>query len=285
MSVYFLAGSGYNIQEFAKEEIMMKIAVCDSSQYDREKILNFCKKFFCDKPINYELREYSSGESLLVEDFPDVLFLDTEIREIDGLMVKDILYKMKADTKIHFISNKVEKMQEAFGRNVYAFSTKPVSYEAFYKNMVMMVEDVYEQRNFIYCKVKNEIVKVLYKDIFYIQACGRYTKIFQRDAEKFWLCDKSIGEWYLEVDNTELLSCHRSYLVNVFCIKAIDKDIELINGSHIPLSLARKKEFYDTYNAYIRSNVKNGNRPVCRNMEETTRRTTSVYRYDAQFKA
>lgn len=263
---------------------MIKIAICDSSQCEREKILEFCKKFFYDKPMNYELREYASGESLLVEDFPDILFLDVEVSKINGLLIKDILYKMRADTKIHFVSDTMEKIQAAFGKNVYAFSTKPLSYEVFHENMIMMVEDICEQKSFIYCKNKKEMVKILFKDIFYIKAYGRYTKIYLRETEDFWLCDKSIGEWYLDVENMEFLSCHRSYLVNIFYIKAVDKDIELINGNHIPISNTRKNEFYDAYNAYIRSNVRNGNRKVCRDMEEKIRKTTSIYRGNPCYK-
>lgn len=239
---------------------MIKIAICAASQSDRKRISVLCDNFFDDKFMNYELLEYASGESLLVEDFPDVLFLDTEAGKIGGLLVKEILSKMKAETRIIFISNCFEKMQQAFGKNVYGFLEKPFVYEMLCEKMLLVLEDYVEKNRSIFCKYKDKIEKIYYKDILYVKACGRYTKVFIRGQEYYMLCDQCMGDWYLEAENTELASCHRSYLVNMSYIEKVSKDIEMMNGEHIPLGKKHIEEFWDAYKSYIRSSVRDGKR-------------------------
>ena len=79
---------------------MIRIAICDAEEKSRTQILDFCKIFFDKKLIEYKISEYSSGKSLLMEEFPDILFLNPELKYIDGILIKEILYKMHADTKI-----------------------------------------------------------------------------------------------------------------------------------------------------------------------------------------
>lgn len=247
---------------------MLKIAICDTSKSNRNLISGFCNKFFRNKVINYKIQEYTSGETLLAEVFPDILFLDTALVEMDGILVKDILGKMHANTKIVFVSNQLEKMSQAFGKNVYGFEKKPMKYEKFYEFMTSILSDIDEERDCIFCKHNREIERIFLKDILYVRAYGKYTKVYLYGRKNYRLCDRCFGEWYLEMENREFLCCHRSYLVNLCFIKNIRNKIELINGEEIPLSEKKKKEFWDSYKAYIRR-IKNGpaNREIYSYME------------------
>jgi len=115
-----------------------------------------------------------------------------------------------------------------------------------------MLNDINEKKGRVFCKNGNQIEKVFLKDVLYIQAYGRYTKLFTCDKEQYLLCDKSFGEWYLEMENTEFLCCHRSYLVNMFYINAVSKEVELINGCKIPIGKSKRKEFWILYKSHMR---------------------------------
>lgn len=230
---------------------MIKIAICDTSANHRKLISDFCDMYLENKILKYQVQEYASGESLLAEDFPDVLFLDTTLKNIDGILIKELLYRMRADTRIVFVSDEKEKMLDAFGKNVYAFLPKSIEYLEFRKNMWLIMRDVFEQRNRVFCKNQNGMEPIYLQDIVYIKAYGRYTKIFICGEKNYRLSDKSFGEWYINAENTHFAICHRSYLVNLFYIKKVEKEVELINGEHIPIGEKKRKEFYDSYQMYI----------------------------------
>lgn len=232
---------------------MITIAICDTVEQDRKCVAGFCNDYLKDKIVDYEIREYTSGESLLVEDFPDVLFLNTRIKKIDGVLVKEVLYKMHAETKIIFISQELDRMMYTFGRNVYGFIEKPINQGLFVEKMEDMINDIIDEENSIFCKRENVVKKILLRDIVCIKAYGRYTKLYVRDEKGYHLSDKSFGDWYLEMENREFLCCHRSYLVNLFYIERIKTEIELINGMKIPIARDRREDFFTSYMRYIRS--------------------------------
>ncbi len=231
---------------------MLKIAICDREERDRKLILEYCINFLENKNTNYQIREYASGESFLAEDFPDVLFLNTEMEPIDGLLIKEILYKLHADTKIVFVSDQLEQMRYAFGKNVYGFILKPLSYTVFTEYMIELVYDIDYGKRVMYCKNHHKVERIYMRDVVYIKAYGRYTKVFLRGEEDYRLSDYSFSEWYLELENQEFLCCHRSYLVNLFYIKKIGKDIELCDGQRLPIGEKKQVEFWRSYESYMR---------------------------------
>jgi len=231
---------------------MITIAICDGEEGSRKQILGFCERFFEKKQIEFEITGYSSGKSLLVEDFPDVLFLNPELKYVDGILVKEILYKMHADTKIVFIANSLDRMKYAFGKNVYAFLKMPFFYEEFHACMQYVVNDILEEQEMVYCKYRKNFEKIFRHEISYIKAYGRYTKIFIRGKKEYRLSDSSFGEWYLEMENSSFSCCHRGYLVNLLHIKNVGKEIELLDEVKIPIGEKKRDDFYKEYDVYIR---------------------------------
>lgn len=232
---------------------MITIAICDTEELDRKRVAGFCEAYLKYKIVEYEIKEYASGESLLVEVFPDVLFLDTKINKIDGLLIKEILYKMRAKTKIVFISQETEKMKYAFGKNVYGFIDEPMEWAIFEDKMEVMINDIIEETYTVFCKKGKEIRKILLQDVVCVKAYGKYTKLFVRGEEGYHLSDKSFTDWDLEMENLEFLRCHRSYLVNMLYINQIRAEIELMNGMRVPIARDRRDEFFKSYRKYIRS--------------------------------
>jgi len=243
-----------------KKEIgMIQIAVCDTVEQDRANIKNLCNEFLQRNLVEYELQEYTSGESLFEADFPDILLLDVKLEKIDGLLVKEILEKKRSKTRIIFVSHENKFMNQAFGKNVYGFLSKPIQKHLLYEKLEQVVEDVCERSQYTFCKNEKNIEKVYLKDILYINSYGRYTKLFVRGEEHYKLSDKSIGEWNVDMNQSNFISCHRCYLVNFSYVKEIQRDVELINGVHLPLSQDKQEWVHKAYKEFIwrKSNGKN----------------------------
>lgn len=232
-------------------EEKMKIAICDDEKEVREQLKEYCMQFAEEFQIDCQIVEYGSGEELLCDFSTDVLLLDVEMKGIDGIQVKNILQEQKADTRILFISSHEEAIPEAFGREVYGFLCKPVEYEVFEKKMTFLLEDILEQNKYIVLETKMDMEKVLMRDIVYIKAEGKYTKVFLAGKEDYFLSDYSINKWHEQLNGYGFELCQRSYLVNFYYIKKIDTDIILQFDTRIPLSRRMKNQFKEAYSEYI----------------------------------
>ena len=231
---------------------MIRVAVCHEKESTRTLLRVCCTDYFYIKGFVFEIREYTSGESMLMEDFPDVLFLGIKIGYLDGVLVKEILQKLKAKTRIIFVAEMEPRIFEGFGKNVYGFLPEPVKYSSLQSKLTELVWDYWEQENSIFCKWGKEFVRVPLVEILYIEAYGRYTKIFVNGKAEYLLCEKCMSDWVVEQENSIFLWCHRRFLVNLLHIYQLEKEtIALEQGIRVPFSRRRRKECRSTYQHFI----------------------------------
>lgn len=230
---------------------MLTIAICDDDRMYREEAAEYCRRYGEKQRLDYKIKLYGSGEELL-EDVPsDILLLDVEMAGVDGLHVKEILQRQKVETAILFISSHQEVIQEAFGRQVYGFLKKPLEYEIFQKKMDIVLEDLAEQNRYIMCETSTGVRKILLNQIQYIQAEGKYTKLYLTGEKEYILSDKRIGSWNQDLGNKGFGMSHRSYLVNFCYVRGMEKEIILKDGQQIPMSRRMEKEFREQYKEFI----------------------------------
>lgn len=235
---------------------MLTIAICDDDRAYREETAAYCRQYGEEQKLEYELLTFSSGEEMLEAEQPDILLLDVEMDGIDGLRVKNILQRQKADTRIIFISSHEEAIPEAFGRQVYGFLKKPLDYGEFQKKMNIVLEDLKEQDRYVMCDTPEGVRKILTNQIQYIKADGAYTRIYLEGEEGYIFSDKSIGAWNAELENWDFGMSHRSYLVNFYYVRSAEKDVLLKNVQRLPLSRRMAKEFQTKYREFIWRKVK-----------------------------
>lgn len=108
----------------------MRIAICDDHDVTREALKGFCRDFFAGKKLReIEIEEYASGEQYLAAEEADILLLDIEMGQMNGIEVKERLQRQQAEARILFVTSYDEFMEEAYGRNVFGFLKKPLQYE------------------------------------------------------------------------------------------------------------------------------------------------------------
>ena len=233
---------------------MVTIAVCDGIELERQITAKYCRKYFEIKKEKYQLYEYQSGEDFLERDMVDILLVEINMKQISGILLKDLLQIMRAKTRIIFVTRDTEFMKDAFGKNVFAFLEKPLEYNYFHKMMDLTLEDVLESRNYIYCKeiVDYEKVyrKIYLKDVIFVEAQGYKTLIYTESGKCCVKSDKRISEWNKDYINQGFASCHRSYVVNLFHVVKMEADVELTGGIHVPLSREKREEFRQRYIEY-----------------------------------
>lgn len=230
---------------------MIKIAICDDEEQQRKIVTEYCHRYCEERHIEYRCEEYASGEELLLDAQADIMLLDIEMTGLDGLQVKDILQRQKSDIRILFVSRHEDVISEAFGRQVYGFLRKPVDYGLLQKKMDVILEDLEEQGRYILCDISGEIRKVSVNRLRYIQADGKYTKLFLEGEKEYIFSGKSIGMWKKELETDGFGMCHRSYLVNFYYVNGAGGEITLKGEGSVPISRRMEKEFHEAYKKYL----------------------------------
>ncbi len=230
---------------------MVKIALCDDEEIFLDKMAGYCERYFTDKEIEYEVTEYPDGSELLAaEEEYDIVFLDVEMPGMNGIEIKKYMEGRQSGARIVFISGYPEAMPDAFGDNVSGFLVKPVPYEKLCRKLDELLVKINRDRCFIMCSSGGEQVKIFVKDIMYIEAEGRYTKVHMACNGVIKLVSKSISDY--EKENCEdLVRCHKSYIVNLSYVRKVKTEVKLKNGVELPLGRTARDSVRDEFERYI----------------------------------
>jgi DNA-binding LytR/AlgR family response regulator len=223
----------------------MVIGICDDENVIRDKIEKICineTKKYCEDVV---IQKYSDGREVLEKDF-DILILDIEMEDVDGIVVKNYFQKRKKDTIIIFVTSHNEMMSQAFGVNVMGFVAK-----SYLDNQLQVMLDGAMKR------VMNtvSIEGVDSRKVCYIQAEHIYNILhLENEIEVSVRCSSADLEKMLEV--VGFIRVHRTYIINMAYVDHIKDKTVLVNKREIPVSARLKSRLRKEYSRYCRENAR-----------------------------
>lgn len=225
------------------QEDAMNIAICD----DNREYINTMEDYLSSvKEVRFDYDVFESGEDLLreyeTETTPyDAIFLDMEMKEIDGIETANRIRKFDKHVIIIFVTSHTKYMQKSFECTPFRFLVKPVSHSEIETVFQEVCQKLSEERTtFVFTENRNKI-RLFCDDIIYFENQSHWILIHTKD-EVYKIC-KSLSDLYEKLDHSMFIRVHSSYIVNLGYIRAIkNNDIELYNcDKHIPLSRSNKK--------------------------------------------
>lgn len=223
----------------------MVIGICDDENVIRDKIEKICineTKKYCEDVV---IQKYSDGREVLEKDF-DILILDIEMEDVDGIVVKNYFQKRKKDTIIIFVTSHNEMMSQAFGVNVMGFVAK-----SYLDNQLQVMLDGAMKR------VMNtvSIEGVDSRKVCYIQAEHIYNILhLENETEVSVRCSSADLEKMLEV--VGFIRVHRTYIINMAYVDHIKDKTVLVNKREIPVSARLKSRLRKEYSRYCWENAR-----------------------------
>jgi DNA-binding LytR/AlgR family response regulator len=174
----------------------------------------------------------SLREHLKREEF-DVIFLDVELPEVSGL---DFIKAFKNLPPIVLVSNLKKYAVEAFEFEVLDFLPKPIEYGRFLKT-INKLEDIFnidsKDEEHIFFKVNGKLQKIEFSSILYFESMSDYVKIITKEKTHVVLQTMTKLEKILP---KKFIRCHRSYIINMKKVDALDDRVLEIDNHAIPVS-------------------------------------------------
>lgn len=234
---------------------MLRVAVCEDDPISREILLAMIRKYWKQKSKEQEalqISSYTDGKNYKehwnIGKEVDILLLDIEMEIMDGILLKEFLEHQNSKTKILFITEHMEVMQEAFGANVYGFLLKPVEE----KKLFFYLDKIFRH---IFYEMEEVLIdregKYSYKicEIFWIKADGRYSKVRLKKNEIF--SDRSLTTWEEELERFSFFRIHKSYLVNFKQVSQIGDEVVFSNGDRLLVARRKRKNLKEAYKKFL----------------------------------
>lgn len=185
-----------------------------------------------------QMNHYSSCEDFLIGGNADLIILGVKFEGISGIKLKEILSAKGKKEKIIFVESDKDYMENAFGKNVYAYINFPKDKVKLERVMVRIFLE-YQQDKYISFRINQLEYRIKEEKILYIQSQDKYSYVVTLD--KKYLVRRAMNSWLEILDNNDFVRCHRTYIVNMKYVKIIRKNIILDTNEEIPVSRRRRK--------------------------------------------
>ena len=171
----------------------------------------------------------------------DLIFLDIEMPRLSGI---DFIKSLKKVPAIIFTTAYSSYALEGFELGVADYLLKPISFPRFLKavNKVKELHSIMrpagtspaEDRGSFFIKENGMFVKVYYDEVLYAEALQNYVAIHLPGKKLITYITLSILE--KQLPETIFMKVHKSYIVSLQKIKAIEGNTVLIESAQIPVS-------------------------------------------------
>ncbi len=213
-----------------------KIAVCDDSDADRQYILGLTKKWAAHAGHTVQTALFSSAESFLFHyaeknDY-DILLLDIEMGEMDGVTMAKRLRQDNDTVQIVFITGYSDYILEGYEVAALHYLVKPVKEEKLFSVLDRAAEKLSKNEKVLNLEIGGEMLRVPVYQIRYADVCGNYVTIH---ASGDLTVKRTLGELEKELDD-RFFRVSRSAVVNLTQISRVTRtEIRLSDGTSIPL--------------------------------------------------
>ncbi|MEO6330265.1 MAG: response regulator transcription factor [Ginsengibacter sp.] len=169
----------------------------------------------------------------------DLIFLDIQMPGLTGLQ---FIQSMAHKPMIILITAYEKFALEGFNLNVTDYLVKPVALDRFIKacnkalEYYMLKTKSTAGIDYFFVNVDYSLVKIIFKDIMWVEGLKDYIKIHLRSSSKpivTRMAMKSIEEI---LPSSKFVRVHKSYIVSVAYVTAVRKNTVFIGAAEIPVS-------------------------------------------------
>ena len=228
-----------------------KIAICDDSTADQNYIKDMTRCWAAEGRYVLHIDTFVSAESFLFhyaehKDY-DILLLDIEMEEMDGISLARKLRQENDKVQIVFVTGFPDFMAQGYEVSALHYLLKPLEEEALCRALDRAAANLQKADRSVIFNVNGEALRLDVREIMSAEALAHFCRIntlrgqFEVRQNFSELAEK-LGEGFIRT--------HRSYLVQVACIRRISKtEVILDNWEKVPLS---RSNYHAVNQAFIR---------------------------------
>lgn len=231
---------------------MFKLAIVDDEKLCRQQVKDVLINYSGIE--NFIVDEFSNpNEFLLSENNYDILFLDIEMKNLDGISLANQVIKKNNSVLIFYITNYASLVTKAMNNYAFTFIPKPINENDLYMELDRACKKIKETRKIITINAKNS--QILYKnvhEILFIEVQGKDCIIHMIDGSKI-ITNERLFRFIEKLKTYAFFQCHKSFYINLnYVLEIKSKKILLSNSiEFVPIGRKYEKELKEKFNMFM----------------------------------
>lgn len=237
---------------------MYRIAICDDEKPFRDSVKKYVEKYLSEKEILYVLDTFASGKEFLELGIElvryDIIFLDINMDEIDGIATAQKIREYSSEVHIVFVTAYINYSLEGYKVNAVRYLLK--NNTNFDDSIFECMDTILHKMNYVVLKkvfkFKECEKDILVERILYIESKLHKLEFhIMEDELKLYTLYGTLNELEKEMLGFPFLRIHQSFLVNFKHIKDVSSyKVILSNHQEIVIPKVRYKDVKSAFIAY-----------------------------------
>ena len=154
---------------------MIRIAMVEDEAAVREQLMGYVQRYTRQYGTEFSVTEFADGVDILENYRPvyDIVFLDVEMKHLDGMETARRIRALDADVVLIFITNMAQYAIKGYAVGALDYVLKPVPYFAFSQQLQKAVEKVSRHaRHYLAVPVEGGLRRLDTVQIYYLESEG-----------------------------------------------------------------------------------------------------------------
>jgi DNA-binding LytR/AlgR family response regulator len=223
------------------EGMTYTVGICDDCAQQVELFAGFLRD--CVEYGEFRIIHASEPEAFfekLKAETPDLVFLDIEMENMNGIELGEKIRALYENTVIIYITGYEKYAFEAFQLRAFHYLLKPVTKERFVQvlsealKLIRKANGEKDQKTFS-VQVGGKLLSLYCSDICYFEKIGHQIKIHTSSRDNYYY--GNLSDVLKELDGEAFIQCHQGYIANVDKVMAFqDKTLFLDGNEKLPVS-------------------------------------------------
>ncbi len=234
---------------------LIRIVLVDDEPEITDQVAGYIARFYEKRGQGrdaYKLYVYRDGKELL-QRFPsraDIIFLDIEMRDTDGMTAAAKIRKANRNVAIIFLTRLAQMAIRGYKVNALDFIVKPVDYYSFELRFVKALDWLsrFQVQKLEITPVGQGTRYLDFADLYYIEVFGRSLVFHTKEGDL--TMNGRLKDMQDKLKGAPFAACNRYCLVNLHHVRGMQGGKVLVREVQIPVSRGKKEQFLARLSAY-----------------------------------
>ena len=236
---------------------MIRIALVEDEAEVRAQLQGYVQRHTRQYGTEFAVTEFADGMELLDDYRPvyDVLFLDVEMKHLDGMETARRVRELDKDVIIVFITNMAQYAIGGYAVGALDYVLKPVPYFAFSQQLQKAVARLQaRQKTFLTVPVEGGLRRVDVASLYYLESDGHKVRLYAEDGAI--TAPGTLKSFEEKLADKPFARCNSGYLVNLAQVMGVQQNMVQVGPYELQISRPKKKAFMEALTDYIGGGVK-----------------------------
>lgn len=232
--------------------VMIRVAIVEDDAEVQGVLQEYVRRYTRQYGTEFEVTVFADGVDIL-EDYRavyDIIFLDVEMKHLDGMTTAERIRQMDADVILIFITNMAQYAIRGYSVGALDYVLKPVPYFAFSQQLLKAVARLEKRaKHYLTVPVEGGLRRLDTASIYYLESEGHRVHFYTDEGD--FSAPGALKAFEEKLADCPFARCNSGYLVNLAQVRELRQSTVQVGPCELQVSRPKRKAFLAALTDYI----------------------------------